>query len=377
LVSLAGLVSLYWSGFGTLQGPFIVAFLSYLALIFIISSVLLRSFRWGFKASFSALITVSFLSLIHKLSFPSYDSLAPVAYFLVLLLSFLINMIILYGRFVKKKPLFVVYAEYKFAITFVVVSTILVGLLIASQPLLEQFGLLSMVGAALAYLVMLFFLAPFIRLEGEFRSLEEISREEKRVKNFIRRYGKDRQLYPFFASWLGAAVETVEDYIDSLEAKGYLGHNFFSAHNFFFWFFTFVSFLAGVASANGSLALSVVPFAPLVVGIVLFAPQSFMRRRTRRLSGVMVLLVAMLVLYLWGYIPLKFGAISALLALVSIYFAYKDDEVVSMVFASFFTGSLFVLGYSLWKVPVVLTGAPWLITAAVFLLLMYEYYTRG
>ena len=138
-----------------------------------------------------------------------------------------------------------------------------------------------------------------------------------------------------------------------------------------------MSFLAGVASANGSLALSVVPFAPLVVGIVLFAPQSFMRRRTRRLSGVMVLLVAMLVLYLWGYIPLKFGAISALLALVSIYFAYKDDEVVSMVFASFFTGSLFVLGYSLWKVPVVLTGAPWLITAAVFLLLMYEYYTRG
>jgi hypothetical protein len=371
------MASFYFSGFGLLQGAFLVAFIGYLMLIFVIAAVLLKSFRWGFKAAFSALVTVAFLSLIHKLSFPAYDSLAPVAYFAVLLLSFLINMLILHGRFVKKKALFIVYAESKFAITFVVVSTIIMGLVIASQPLLEQFGLLSMVGAALAYLVMLFFLAPFIRLEGEFQGMEKLSEEERRVKNFVTRYGKGRELHPFFASWLGSAVAKVEDYIDSLEAKGYLGHNFFSVHNFLFWGFTTTSFLMGAASANGSLLVSLLPFTVLIGGIVLLAPQSFMKRRTRRLSGILVLIAAMTLLYLWGYVPLKFGTFTALLALVSVYFAYQDDEIVSMVFASFFTGSLFVLGYSLWKVPIILTPAPWIITFTLFLLLVYEYYTRS
>lgn len=371
------MASLYYSGFGLLQGPFLVAFMGYLMLVFVIGSVLLKSFRWGFKAAFSALATVAFLSLVHKLSFPAYDSLAPVAYFIVLLLSFLINMIILHGRFVRKKALFIVYAESKFAITFVVVSTILVGLVIASQPLLEQFGLLSMVGAALSYLVMLFFLAPFIRLEGEFKGLEKLSNDEKRVRNFVTRYGKGKELHPFFASWLGSAVEKIEEYIDSLEAKGYLGHNFFSVHNFLLWFFTVLSFLMGAASASGALLASIVPFAVLMAGVVLLAPQSFMKRRTRRLSGILVLLAGMTLLYLWGLTPLKFGAFTVLLALVSVYFAYQDDEIVSMVFASFFTGSLFVLGYSLWKVPVILAPTPWIITFAVFLLLVYEYYTRS
>lgn len=377
LLGALSMASLYYSGFGLLQGPFLVAFMGYLLLVFVIGAVLLKSFRWGFKAAFSALVTVAFLSLVHKLSFPAYDSLAPVAYFVVLLLSFLVNMMILYGRFVQKKALFIVYAESKFAITFVVVSTILVGLLIASQPLLEQFGLLSMVGAALSYLVMLFFLAPFIRLEGEFQSIEELSDEERRVKNFVTRYGKGKELHPFFASWLGSAVGKIEDYIDSLEAKGYLGHNFFSVHNFLLWIFTVVSFMMGVASANGSLITSLAPFAVIMGGIVLLAPQSFMKRRTRRLSGILVLVAGMTLLYLWGFVPLKFGTFTILLALVSVYFAYRDDEIVSMVFASFFTGSLFVLGYSLWEVPIILSPAPWVITSALFLLLVYEYYTRS
>lgn len=377
LLTALAFLAVYLSDFGLLSKPFLIAFMSYMALIFIIGSVLLRSFRWGFKATMGAFVTVSLLSVIHVLSFPAYDALAPIAYFLVLLLSFLINLYLLHGRFIKEKPLFRVYEESKLAITFVVVSTILVGLIVASDPILEQFGLLTMVGAALSYLTMLFYLAPFARLEGHFEAMGEMSDEEERVKNFIHRYGKEDQLHPFYAAWLGGAVSSVRDYIDRLEAKGYLGHNFFSAHNFFLWFFTTLSFMMGVAAANGSLAASAIPFALVVCGVVLLAPQVFMGRRTRRISGILLLMAATAVLYMWSPMALKFGAYSALLGMVSIYFAYRDDEIISMVFASFFTGSLYVLGYALWKPPIVLHSTPWVLTFTVFLLLVYEYYTKG
>jgi hypothetical protein len=376
-VTALALYALYASDFALLQKPFLAAFMGYVALVFVIGSVLLKSFRWGFEATLSALVAVALLAGIHTLSFPAYDPVAPLAYFAVLLLSFLVNLYLLYGRFVRKQPLFQVYERSRLAITFVVVSTMLVGLILASQELLEQFGLLAMVGSALAYLVMLFYLAPLARLEGHFEGVGQLSDEEERVRNFIFRYGKDRSLHPFYASWLGAAVYRVEDYIDRLEAKGYLGHNFFSVHNFLMWTFTTISFLLGVASARGQLAISVVPLVLLLGGVVLLAPQAFMRRRTRRLSGILVLVAAFIVLKLWSSVALKFGAYSALLALVSIYFAYTDDETVSMVFAAFFTGSLYVTGYSLWKVPVVLSPEPWIITFAVFLLLVYEYYTQS
>lgn len=373
-LTLASFLALYMSDFGLLQKPFLVAFMGYLGLVFVIGVVLLKSFRLGAKAAVSALVTVSFLALIHVLSFPSYDPIAPVAYFLVLLLAFLISLYVLYARFLQNRPLFRVYEESKLSITFIVVSTILVGLIVASMELLEQFGVLTMVGAALSYLTMLFYLAPLVRLEEAFKASEKLSSHEKKVKHYVRRYGKNKELHPFYAAWLGSAVQSIEDYIDSLEAKGHLGHNFFSVQNFLMWFMAPLSFLLGVESAKGTIIFSLIPFVVLMVGVLLVAPQTFMKRRVRRLSGLLLLIASLGILYFWGNIPLKFGMYSVLTALVAIYFAYSDDEVISMVFSSFFTGSLFILGYSLWKIPVVLTAAPWVITATIFALLNFEYY---
>ncbi|MBR9680910.1 MAG: hypothetical protein GOU98_03750 [Candidatus Altiarchaeota archaeon] len=376
-LTLAAFLALYLSDFGLLQKPFLVAFMGYLGLVFVIGTVILQSFRWSFKATLSALVTVSFLALIHVLSFPSYDPLAPVAYLAVLLLSFLLNLYILYARFIQKRPLFKVYEESKLSITFIVVSTIIAGLIIASLELMEQFGVLTMVGAALAYLSMLFYLAPLIRLEGEFKEAKKLSSKEKRVKHFVKRYGKHKNLHPFYASWLGDAVHSIEDYIDNLEAKGHLGHNFFSIQNFLLWFIAPLSYLMGVASARGALAVSLLPFALLFTGVLFTAPQTFMKRRVRRLTGLLLLVASMGLAYLWGTVSLKFTMYSAIVALVSIYFAYSDDEIISMVFASFFVGSLYVSGYSLWKVPVVLSTLPWILTGITFLLLTYEYYTES
>ena len=373
-LTLAAFLALYMSDFGLLQKPFLVAFMGYLGLLFVIGSVLLKSFRWSFKAVLSSLVTVSFLALIHVLSFPSYDPLAPVAYFAVLLLSFLMNLYVLHARFIQKRSLFKVYEESKFSITFITVSTIIAGLIIASLELMEQFGVLTMVGAALAYLSMLFYLAPLIRLEGNFESAKKLSSKEKRVKHFVKRYGKHKELHPFYASWLGSAVHSIEDYIDNLEAKGHLGHNFFSVQNFLIWFIAPLSFFMGVASARGDLAISLIPFSIFLAGVLFTAPQTFMKQRVRRLTGLMLLLASMGLAYLWGMVSLKFTTYSAIIALVSIYFAYADDEIVSIVFAAFFIGSLFVMGYSLWKVPVVLSPLPWILTGITFLLLTYEYY---
>lgn len=374
-IALSGLLSLYASDFSVLSRPFIAAFQSYLLLLLVIGSILLGSVRRGVIAVFSALMTVSFLSVVHLLSFPSYDSLAPVAYLATLLLSFLLNTYMLFEHYLRKRPLFKVYEESKLTITLIIVSAIIGGLLIASRPLMEQFGLLTMVGSALSYLVMVFFLSPFIRIEKDFHLLEDISHDEKRVKGFVKRYGKGKKLHAFYASWLGSAVVSVDEYIDKLEAKGHLGHNFFSYHNLLFWFSTSLAFLMGLVAAGGGI-LGLFPFALLIAGLVMLAPQAFIKRPTRRLIGVFFTLMSLLVLYVWGMLPLQFGLYSIFLALVAIYFAYKDDEIISMVFASFFAGSLFVLGYSLWRPPVVLTSAPWLLTAAVFILLLHEYHVN-
>lgn len=373
-ITLSGLLSLYASDFGVLSRPFILAFQSYLFLLLVIGSILLRSVRRGSIAVFSSLMTVAFLSIIHLLSFPSYDALAPVAYLAVLLLSFLLNTYMLFEHYIQKRPLFKVYEEAKLTITLIIVSTIIGGLLIASRPLMEQFGLLTLVGAALSYLIMVFFLSPFIRVEKKFHLLEDLSESEHRVKGFIKRYGKGKKLHAFYASWLGSAVASIDEYIDKLESKGHLGHNFFSYHNFLLWFSTILTFSMGVVSARGNFILSLVPFGLLIVGLVMLGPQAFIKRPTRRLVGIFFTIAGLLSLYLWGMVAFQFGIYTILLALVAIYFAYKDDEIISMMFASFFTGSLFVLGYALWRPPVVLMSTPWLITAAVFILLLHEYY---
>ena len=373
-ISLSGLLSLYASDFGVLSRPFILAFQSYLFLLLVIGSILLRSVRRGSIAVFSSLMTVSFLSLIHLLSFPAYDALAPVAYLAVLLLSFLLNSYMLFEHYIQKRPLFKVYEEAKLTITLIIVSTIIGGLLIASRPLMEQFGLLTLVGAALSYLIMVFFLSPFIRMEKNFHLLEDLSESERRVKGFVKRYGKGKKLHAFYASWLGSAVAAIDEYIDKLEAKGHLGHNFFSYHNFLLWFSTTLSFSIGIVSAGGSIVASLIPFALIIGGLVMLGPQAFIKRPVRRLVGLFFTISGMLSLYFWGMTAMQFGMGTILLALIAIYFAYKDDEIISMVFASFFAGSLFVLGYALWRPPVVLVSTPWLITTAVFVLLLHEYY---
>ena len=107
---------------------------------------------------------------------------------------------------------------------------------------------------------------------------------------------------------------------------------------------------------------------------MLIGPQRFMKRASRKFLGTALVMAALSYLYLLGSVPLRFGMYSALLALVSIYFAYRDDEMISMGFASFFVGSLFVLGHSLYKPPMILSGYPLIITGATFVLLAYEYF---
>lgn len=375
-ISLIGLLSLYISDFGLLQTPFILAFESYLLLLFFIGSILLKSVRHGFLAVFAALMTVSVLAVIHLLSFPSYDAIAPVAYFAVLLFSFLLNLFILHGKFVRDKPLFRIYDDSKNTLTLIVIATILVGLFIASQELMEQFGLLTMVGAALSYLVMLFYLSSLIRLEKVLMPYEKMSEDEKSIKHFVNKFGKSKGVHPFFASWLGTSVSKVGDHIDGLESKGHMGHNFFSAHIPLFWFSTILSYFMGVAFAGGRFLPSLISYLFIVVGVMFVAPQKFMNRSSRRTLGTLLILGGFSWLYLKSMIAFQFGVYSALLALVSIYFAYRDDEIISMGFASFFVGSLFVLGHALWKPPAVLTALPWVLTAVTFILLVYEFYTR-
>ncbi len=374
--SAIGILGGYLTSFGMMGPHLVVALGSYSLLLFFVATLLLRSIRKAFYTVYTALVSVATLSFFHMLLFPGYDSVVHLSYFVVLLLSYLLNLYVSYS-YSGDVPLFRLYRERKPIIASAVVSTMLVSLLVASQEVLYYFGILSLVGSAIAYLALVFLFLPLLRIERYASRIEKPTEDELRVRKFVEKYGKSRDVYPFYATWMGTAVSSIEDMIDALEAKGYLGHNFFAVHNPFYWFSLLLSFLLGVKSAGGSFLHSLSLALLIMIGIAMVGPQAFLERRVRRLLGTLFLLTGLVVIYLESLVAFRVAVASTLLAIVSIYFAYRDDEIVSAVFASFFVGSFYLVGYGLFKPVYIHTPLPWFVTFVVFSVLVYDLYVRG
>ena len=375
LSALAG-VSAYFSNMAYLDTPLLFALEGLILVLFITSTVFLRSLRRGSLVTFTALVTTCLLAVIHTLLFPKYDPVAPVAYFVVLLFSTFFNLFLAYRHYASRQALYRVYDQHKPAMAAVVVTFMVVAFVLSLQDILFQFGLLTLMGVALSYLTFLFYFAPLLRIEKWLSHTEQLNEQESRTRNFVKKYGKGKDVYPFFATWLGAAVSDVEDLIDRLEAKGYLGHNFFAIQNIFYWFLTSLSFFMGLAVAGAHFGQQAWAFLLLVTGVALAGPQAFFRRTFRRFLGVLLIVAALSIFYLTNVVAFRVASLSTLIAVVSIYFAYRDEEVISIIFASFFVGSLFMLGRSMLLPVFMRTPVPWIITLVTMMLLLHHLYVN-
>ena len=375
-LTLLGFAAVPFSNLPYMDAHIVFALEGIFLSLFVAATVFLRSLRRGFMVTFASMLTVAYLSLLHILLFPRYDPVAPVSYFAVAFFSFFISLFVAYRHYTSRKPLYQVYEAHKPALAAVFVTFLVVSFVLSFQDILYQFGLLMMAGVALSYLTFLFIFAPMVRIDKWFGRTEELDDREKRTYNFVKKYGKTKDVYPFFASWLGAAVADIENYIDSLEAKGYMGHNFFSFQNLCYWFLTSISFAMGVTASGRSLGDYVFPFLLFVTGIGLIGPQTFFQRMFRRSLGLFMLLASLVYFYMAGTGIFRIAAVSALLAVVSIYFAYRDDETVSIVFASFFVGALYVMGRSAYLPFFIRTPMPWVITLVTMMVLLHHLYVK-
>ena len=326
--------------------------------------------------TFVSLLTVIYTSLVHTFLFPSYDAVAPIAYFVIATVSFFICLFIAHRHYTSKRALYTVYENHKPALAAVLVTFMIISFILSLQDILHQFGLLVLIGVAISYLTFLFIFAPMVRIDRWLHKTENLSERETRTKTFVKKYGKTRDVYPFFASWLGTAVTDVENYIDNLEAKGYLGHNFFSLQNMFYWFLAVISFSMGLTAAGKPLGTYLLPFLLFVTGLALMGPQTFFQRRFRRALGFLAVIAAIVYFHTSNVFLSRLATIASLLAIISIYFAYRDDELLSILFASFFIGSLYVMGFSTTLSMFIRSPMPWIITLITMMMLMHHLYVR-
>ncbi|MBR9679610.1 MAG: hypothetical protein GOU99_01005 [Candidatus Altiarchaeota archaeon] len=368
-------VSTKFSDLLSMEHSLLITLQFYLLFLYVIASVFFRSMRKALITALPAIYTVLVLSFVHLMMFPEYDAIAPMSYFVTLLFGFLITLFFGYIHYTKKKPLYRIYRQYKLIIALVFLLLVVLFSGLATQALMFQFGVLSIIGISLAYLIFLFFFPPLLRIEKAITLAEQLTDDERKLKRYAENYGKDKQVYPFYAAWLGVAVRDIEQFIDRLEAKGYMGHNFFSMHNGVFWFLAIFSFVLGITSS--SLDPSLVLYLPAIffylIGIASLGPQMVGNRSFRRMLGLVFLLAGLSIFRMISLTVFKFAAVGALIALVAIYFAYKDDEFISILFVAFFVGLLYLVGWSIYK-PYILASrtVPFFITFVVFAMLALE-----
>jgi len=192
------------------------------------------------------------------------------------------------------------------------------------------------------------------------------------LRNKENKYGKRKENYPFYASWLGIAVSEVDRLIDNLEAKGFLGHNFFALNNLFYWFIVFVSALfALLPKFSFILFIFVLLFA---AGVSLLGPQII--GAERRALGIILSISALAYFRLISKEVFLLSSAALILALVAIYFAYKDEEYLSALFASFYIAGI----YSVSRHAVGLQITPFMPLALAFLTFFFialDLYLKG
>ncbi len=228
------------------------------------------------------------------------------------------------------------------------------SLSMASSPSIAQVGVASALAVAYA-LVANVVVLPALTNVYEFTSARKaITGKESKVLHYAKAYGKGEESHPFYASWLGVAIEEVEEAIENLEAKGFLGPYFFTLQDPLVWFLLLFSFLIGASLDNFALPplnSMLEPFlsvALLTVGLSVQGPQLKKRldKKAKKVMGLVImgaggyLAYAQSMLFLEGYLLLLVGG------LVSIYLAGTKLYILSNLASAAYYGVVFALAWS-------------------------------
>ncbi len=370
--SLLALFAWEYADIPSLSKELLLGMEALLLIIFAGFSISLKSTRRGVLATLPVIFSVLYTALIHRYLFPVPDAFSFLSYFVVAVMSALLYFSVLSSFFSSKKAYYEAYEEKRREITLIVALSILISFLLSIYPPFAQFGITSAIGIAISYFLLIFLLPSLLRIHLLIKNLEKIQENEEKLKKLIKKYGKKAENYPFYASWLGIAVNEIERLIDSLEAKGFLGHNFFAVNNGFYWFIVLISTaFAVLPRVKLMLILFMLIYA---AGVALLGPQMF--GKERRALGILLVISALAYFKSISKQVFLLASAGLILALVSIYFAYKDEEYLSALFASFYVANIYnIARHAIFEQ--VSLFLPVAIAFLTFFLLAFELYMQG
>ncbi len=280
-----------------------------------------------------------------------------------------------YPFFRQKKSFWKIFLEKKRELFAFYLFWIVVAGILHFTRVFSTFGAILLLSALVSAYGLFFLLPPAVRLYRLIELEQKLTEEEKRLRTYIKKYGKSREVLPFYASWLGVELKKINELIDSIEAKGWLGHNFFAIENPFYWLSVLVFILLGISTSGGISVKAVVATLLLALSAALFGPQKLFSSIFRKIWALFAFSLAIFLLRNEFLVKLSFASI--LLALVAIYFAYIDEEIFSAFFASAFMLGLFGINHfavSAVRPPLLI---PLTVALALFLVITEEAMREG
>lgn len=234
-------------------------------------------------------------------------------------------------------------------------------------------GAMTALGLFWGLVTTIFFL-PAVTVFYEHRaSRKALSPLEQRLLPYAESFGHHKENHLFFASWLGTAIEDIENSIENLRGKGFLGANFFIIDDPLVWFFLLSSFVLGAAMSKtfaptfGEIGYGLGVLLALTIGICLQAHQSlqFLDLSVRRLLGLILIAVSLFAASTLSGLFLQLAAVLAVLGLLSVIISTKPYWVVSNLTVSAYFALVFAAGWSLFDVSFSTDAKLWALGIAI------------
>lgn len=228
------------------------------------------------------------------------------------------------------------------------------ALSMASSPSVAQLGVVSALAITFTLISNVLVLPALTNLYEFTGARRAITQKESRVLHYAKSYGKHKETHPFYASWLGLAIEDVEDAMENLEAKGFLGPYFFTLQDPLVWFLLVFAYAIGSSLANFALpplSMMVEPFlamALLTIGLCVQGPQvkKRMKKAVKKVVGLLLIVTGGYVAYTQSMLFLEGYLLMLVVGLVSIYLAGTKLYILSNLSSAAYYGVVFALSWS-------------------------------
>lgn len=335
-------------------------------LVFLIPTlltILLKSFRKAVAAT--APVIIAALWTISAAGILGLNVSGSAALFVAVVLGFgaADNLVILKDYFLARNQPNSVAASVEYAFSqnerellggSIIAIVTFLALSMSTSPSIAALGVASSIAVAFALIANILVLPAILNTYEFTNAKRAINLKEQHVLSYAKAYGKGKESYPFYASWLGVAIEEIEETIENLEAKGFLGPYFFTLQDPIVWYMLLFSFLLGSALANfamppaSTMIEPALSFVLLTMGLCVQGPQikKKLKKKVKKLVGLLLIIAGGYFAYTQSLVFLEGYLILVVAGLLSIYLAGTKLYILSNLTSAAYYGVMFDLSWS-------------------------------